>query len=479
MLTEKNSFVLNGIKYDDILSEINEFKGYIWVGSVGTAQMIRQFIKAKHPNVKPREAYSVSKDASGYGIDVILYNIPSELYLKLSKELKIAFQLGRNDYVMKSTYINDIAESINGKPNTKSIKIYYGISILNIQDIKRIGNNPNPEDWEANPTKKALSVTRKPISGNQNPITASQEKQYPIGTLIRECAGWQIGKKTLPDGRVVYNCRILPTTPPNKADWATIKSEIYLETSFKWGKFGAFEKWGVIASEADVIDKLCKILEKYYTNQGSQNVSAAVPPPTGSAAASSIDLSIKVGDKFSFYTDPKRIFEISSIEIYNVDDSNIDGIGYSTFDWQSSTKYDNKESRSFIKERIINKYWLRVLPSTPPPSSFSPYDIELNVRDKFIKFYGNGDNGIIEIQSIFSQNNDRQDDEIIISDSYYIPRLQGQSRNELQNLIINDNYIRIDEQNQEIIETIEALKILADMGDVEAQETIAALKILL
>ena len=52
-------------------------------------------------------------------------------------------------------------------------------------------------------------------------------------------------------------------------------------------------------------------------------------------------------------------------------------------------------------------------------------------------------------------------------------------RYKLQNSIINLSYIRIDEQNIEIIETIEALKILADMGDVEAQETIVALEILL
>ena len=47
-------------------------------------------------------------------------------------------------------------------------------------------------------------------------------------------------------------------------DWDAIKGEIYTETGFKWGRFGAFEKWGVIASEAAVVELLCKILGKYY-----------------------------------------------------------------------------------------------------------------------------------------------------------------------------------------------------------------------
>ncbi len=472
----KNSFVWNGVKYTDILSELNSYDR-LNVGVVGTAQMIRQYIKYKHPNVKPREGYSVttSKFANGNSISVDIINIPITLYQKLNLELENSFEYGGSHYGNKKDPINTILESFNGS-TLRSINISVGTKYLHVKRVEKNGENPKPEDWEDSPTKKALSVTRKPISGNQDPITTSQEKQYPIGTLIRECAGWQIGKKTLPDGRVVYNCRILPSTPPNKADWATIKSEIYLETSFKWGKFGAFEKWGVIASEADVIDKLCKILEKYYTNQGSQNVSAAVPPSTGSAAASPIDL-IKVGDKFTNRYDPDRIYEITSIEIYN-NDSNKDGIGYSIFDLITSTKYDTKDSRHFIKKNINYKSWQRVLPSTPPSSSLSPYDIELNVRDKFIKFYGNGNNDIIEILRIISQNNNRQDD--IVTFSFLSSAAPNEiKRYELQNTIINLNYIRIDEQNQEIIETIEALKILADMGDVEAQETIVALEILL
>ena len=94
--------------------------------------------------------------------------------------------------------------------------------------------------------------------------SASAKVDYPMGEVLSDCGGWIIYKKTLPDSRVVYNAKIKPETAQNKTDWSAIKGEIYTETGFKWGKFGAFEKWGQIASEAFVVGRLCEILSKYY-----------------------------------------------------------------------------------------------------------------------------------------------------------------------------------------------------------------------
>jgi hypothetical protein len=98
-----------------------------------------------------------------------------------------------------------------------------------------------------------------------------------------DCSGWIISKKTLPDGRIVYNAKIKPDTPANKADWNTIKGEIYTETGFKWGKFYAFEKWGSLSDEAERIQKLCNVLGKYY-NAGQTNVPAPTPAPAPAPA---------------------------------------------------------------------------------------------------------------------------------------------------------------------------------------------------
>lgn len=86
----------------------------------------------------------------------------------------------------------------------------------------------------------------------------------PSGDLLKDCSGWSISKKTLPYGRIVYNAKIKAETPKNRGDWATIKGEIYTDTFFKWGRFGAFERWGEIENEEAVIEKLCEILGKYY-----------------------------------------------------------------------------------------------------------------------------------------------------------------------------------------------------------------------
>jgi hypothetical protein len=109
----------------------------------------------------------------------------------------------------------------------------------------------------------------KPKKGASKPATSgapvTPRGKFDRGVLLKDCAGWKITKKTLPDGRVVYNATKDKDTPPNKGDWSAIKGEIYIGTGFKWGRFGAFEKWGEIEKESEVLNDLCNILSKYYT----------------------------------------------------------------------------------------------------------------------------------------------------------------------------------------------------------------------
>jgi hypothetical protein len=141
---------------------------------------------------------------------------------------------------------------------------------------------PDEKPYEYIPSKSKSTRT---TSSSSSTTSSSTTTSSPSGEVLMSCSGWTIYKKTLDDGRIVYNARINKDTTPNKSDWSLIKGEIYTQTGFKWGKFGAFEKWGQIASEAYVLKILCDILGKYYT-AGTTTVPIPAPAPVPSPAIS-------------------------------------------------------------------------------------------------------------------------------------------------------------------------------------------------
>ena len=117
------------------------------------------------------------------------------------------------------------------------------------------------------------------LKNSKAPARRSLPSSVTKGELIMTKSGWEFYKKTLEDGRLVYTISILKETAPNRTDWQTIKNEMYLNTGFKWGRFGSFEKWGQIASEAAVIQKAADILGKYYQGKSEDNVPQQEPAP--------------------------------------------------------------------------------------------------------------------------------------------------------------------------------------------------------
>lgn len=111
----------------------------------------------------------------------------------------------------------------------------------------------------------------KKTTSSKTESSATQPKtNFNRGELVKECSGWKVYKKTLLNGRIVYNAVKDKEIAPNKGDWNTIKSEVYIKTGFKWGRFGAFEKWGEITEsrgEQGVLNALCDILNKYYKSE--------------------------------------------------------------------------------------------------------------------------------------------------------------------------------------------------------------------
>jgi hypothetical protein len=132
------------------------------------------------------------------------------------------------------------------------------------------------------------------------------------GEMIKDCSGWSITKKNLEDGRVVYNANIKSDTPKNKGDWAAIKGDVYVETTFKWNvKFQKFERWGQIENQDEVIEKLCQVLAKYY--EGGEKPVPAPEAPTPDASLP------EVGDKFIVKTEKSGIvYEITKMDMGTV-----------------------------------------------------------------------------------------------------------------------------------------------------------------
>lgn len=318
---EKYSFTLNGVPYKDISGYISRYsKDTINIGVSGTAQMIRQWFKHHYPNLPAKGYIWVQSDSysGGDSIRVYLNNPPSFFYEQVNRELNTIFEEGKFDGMTDSyTYTKGTETSDDGK------KVDYGTKYLFVENRKPYGaETPDltPADWE-----RALKQQSEKPNPMPKPRQTGRTSNYSMGDTLMECSGWTISKKTLSDGRVVYNAKINPSTAKNRSDWNTIKGEIYTETGFKWGRFGAFEKWGTIASESFVVQKLCEILGKYYDG-GNQST----PPPQQPS------------------TDPSLPESGKKVEV------NVNGMWFGEYDNQNEA-YEavNEEARASKYEPII------------------------------------------------------------------------------------------------------------------------------
>jgi hypothetical protein len=145
------------------------------------------------------------------------------------------------------TKVIDIALSIDSgflsRHSSSSLRVVLGVS-----------TKTKSEPYIYSPSKTPTSKS----SGDSS--------KFSKGELLRECAGWEIYKKTLPNDRIVYSAFKNKQTKPNKEDWNTIKSEVYLQSGFKYGRFGNFEKWGSMTANDEnlILNALCEVLTKYY-----------------------------------------------------------------------------------------------------------------------------------------------------------------------------------------------------------------------
>jgi hypothetical protein len=247
----KKDFSFRKIKFKGI--ECFEGDGkLINVTVTGTAQMIRQILKNQWAVYNAEGTWvKTRKFANGNAIDVYLNRFPDDVYKAIKSDL-VAFEEDSSHY-----------RGDNGNKPKEVLKTDDGVIIdagtkyLHIKNEPPYDSKENDQpapDWEQNKKEKPTDTPKPKSSGNP---------RFDKGELLKECAGWDVYKKTLPNKRIVYSAYKKRETAPNKEDWNLIKGDIYTETGFKWGRFG-FEKWGQIASEAMVIQTLCNLFAKYY-----------------------------------------------------------------------------------------------------------------------------------------------------------------------------------------------------------------------
>lgn len=452
----KYNFTLKGVSYKDIngYNYIDNPKS-INIGVAGTAQMVRQWMKQKYPQI-PSSYYWVRSESysGGDSIKIYLNNAPKELYEKLDQELNSEFEEGTFNGMDDSyTYTKDAEQSKEG------LIINYGTKYLFVRNQPPYDVKVDPVDWNM-PTK---SQSSKPMLTR----SSATKPSYSMGDVIKECAGWIISKKTLPDGRIVYNAKIKPDTPVNKNDWQEIKNEVYTKTGFKWGKFAAFEKWGVIASEAAVVNILCEILDKYYPSQSQPQA-----PLAQAQAQPQEELLFHVGDKFSSKKELSYFYEIESISGDNVEYSrhNIDD-GTTQF-FSGTTKY--------INSQIRNGEWVKY----EPQQSTSQPKLNFNVGDVFYsKDYPNSK---YYIKSINTFNDEvgfasvrLPDRESIYGTIDEVSRLFESGQWVKEGTFNYAQSTPISKSKEDIQKAINGLKYLADKGNEQAAKAIKGLEYLL
>lgn len=269
---------------------------------------IREELKREFPDFK----FSIRKD--GYnGVRIAILSAPINL---LEGEPEGTKYVDVNNYYIDEHFkdvpaVRDVLKKIYGIASrgvTYRETGDYGTQPDFYVYIK-IGDSDKP--FEFIPKK---GRTPRSTSGASTPSSSSSAK-WDRGEVIRECAGWKAYKKTLPDGRIVYNVVKDKDTPSNKGDWNAIKGEIYTESGFKWGRFGAFEKWGEMSTnDANLLlDRMCSVLSKYYSSSTTPSTPESTPAPTPETSPEETTI-FKEGDLFVYVDQKDYTYSINKIK---------------------------------------------------------------------------------------------------------------------------------------------------------------------
>lgn len=331
------------------------------------ARRTRETLKKEFPNL----TFSVTKESFSGGSSMSVSLMKGDFNPFTTPEGENHLQLN-NNYIDRDDRLTEEAKKVmirvrniaqtynwdNSDPMTDYFDVNYYLHMA-------IGKWDKPYEMVAGKTSAKKSFPAKSAP-------SGERKSYPMGEVLKDCSGWTIYKKTLPDGRIVYNAKIKPETPKNKGDWNTIKGEIYTETKFKWGKFGAFERWGEISDQNSVVEKLCEILGKYYEGGDKPVPAPEAPAPQAPTPDASLP---EVGDRFFVKSEKSgKVYEIVKMDMGTV------------FIKPDGESWEVPYPFGEVKDNFSEGRWVKVQDEedeTPAPEAPAP-DSEDEATDLFI-----------------------------------------------------------------------------------------------
>jgi hypothetical protein len=381
---------------------------------------IKKLVSAKLKKAFPKYGFVLKTDrGSTDTLDINWYKADFYPFLENGK-----FSMQINNYYINDSKvtqkakdvlnkIKDITDEYNEDNSTyghRSVKFYLHLYV---------GRFAKPFEVNA-PSTKSTAITTASTSSTSDAST------FDKGQLLRSEAGWKAYVKTLPDGRIVYNAFKDKETAANKTDWNVIKGEVYVESGFKWSKFG-FSRWGSLTPNDEnlLLDYLFKVLSKYYqsANVPTQHTQQDSNNDNGTPQ-------FVYGENFGVpKNDGQEIIVALESRGFNI----IEGknqITISKLGYTPISVYDN--GGEFSLNNALNNFHLRSIAYSKTSS--------------------------IETPQILA---------ILIEDIYF------------DEIIFIDNTQNNDAEKKQIEEAITALEYLANLGDQDAISAITALRYLL
>lgn len=236
-------------------------------------QKIREDLKEQFPNL----SFSVKKDSRKIYITLLSGNFKAFKAETYAEER--GYDTVNSYHIESDPSLTDEAKNV--MKMVKEITQKYNYDNSDIQsdyfDVNfylglAIGNSDKPYQYKA--SSKMPTKTKAPSGESQSSPTGDK--------LLHEFNGWKMYVRNV-KGKEVFVIIKDKSTPSNKESWNDIKSEVYLQTGFKWNpSFQNFSKWSEFKDFNKDINTLNDIFNKYYS--GKQEQSAPMPEATAPEA---------------------------------------------------------------------------------------------------------------------------------------------------------------------------------------------------
>jgi RecA/RadA recombinase len=235
-------------------------------------QKIREDLKEQFPNL----SFSVKKDNQTIYISLLAGNIqpfaPSSEaekkgYIQVNKNYIDDDQSLSQEGKSAMKGVKEISQKYN-YDNSDPVTDYFDV---NFYLRLSIGSYDKPYQYKANSKSSKIPPQAK------SPSNESQSS--PTGDkLLHEFNGWKMYVRNV-KGKEVFVIIKDKSTPSNKESWNDIKSEVYLQTGFKWNpSFQNFSKWSEFKDFNKDINTLNDIFNKYYFGKQEQPAPKAPVP---------------------------------------------------------------------------------------------------------------------------------------------------------------------------------------------------------